>query len=309
MNTAQNLIGGSQSNNKFKAVPNIALKERNPLYNPAIPMMNDSNNNFNKKDSRDVKLKDMFYRNMLLDNNVRNGSGFTMGENTKGLDIWKDYDRAFDPNLLRRRDKNNKLFTMPDDFYTGSYGAYYSLPNSIRIPSSMGSNMNAGALQSSMFDGYSYKNRFSDADPNKPSLPIPINPTMKDIRPSVNVPNSGFDTLDDIPDIYPSTPINYHNNIVRSPYEDITSNRNRNASSYAPIGNDPTEDPNYTNRMEQIRKDQEQSILDRERYRNQKTPSWFNTDKRDLYNRPTIRSGTRTPMRHVENYNTITNPL
>jgi hypothetical protein len=290
MNTAAGLINSNTSN----TVQNVKQTNKNLLYNPVIPIKGDKNLSSGVKKNRELKFKDRFYQDMLVGSVVKNGTGFSLGQNDKGL----DYDRSIDTNMLRRRNKENTKYYQPDDFYNGSYSAYYELPTTIKTPrlapKTMVNNIPTSMpLNKSLDNKLDYRNRFKTDEPTL-GLPTPVAPKYKDIVPQTG-DNNNYDQMPLIPNMYPGDLKLRKNN-----YEFIGQRQNETSNKYTPIGSDPTDDAEYLKKMKQIESDRQQSLLDREQYRNTKAPSWFNSDYKDKYGKPVIRSGTRTPAKHIK---------
>ena len=168
MNLASNLISGTNSN----VVPNVTPKS-NTLYNPDIPVKSDVNNDSIRK-QRQIKLKDRYYADNLLTSQVKNNGTMSLGDSTSKFSKFGDIDRSIDVNNLRRRNVENNKYTMPDDFFNGSYSAYYSVPRTTRTPINRNSSMSQPLDPISNMNTLNYKNQFSNT-----SNPIPITTRTK----------------------------------------------------------------------------------------------------------------------------------
>ena len=62
MQSANTLLNRTSS----KTVQNVPITDRNPLYNPSTPVMNDENFKTNMKDLRSLRMKDRYYSDMVL---------------------------------------------------------------------------------------------------------------------------------------------------------------------------------------------------------------------------------------------------
>jgi hypothetical protein len=168
MNLASNLINGTKSN----VVPNVNPKS-NTLYNPDIPVKSDVNNESIRK-QRQIKLKDRYYTDNLLSSQVKNNGTLSLGDATSKFSKFGDIDRSIDVNNLRRRNVENNKYTMPDDFFNGSYSAYYSVPRTTRTPVNRNSSMSQPLDPIGNVNTLNYKNQFSSA-----SNPVPITTRSK----------------------------------------------------------------------------------------------------------------------------------
>jgi len=239
MQSANSLLNMSSSN----VVPNI--QSTNPLYNPSIPVIGDSNN---VKNLRNIKMKDRFYLDNALDGQMKNNDGLSLGANNKYLRR-NNYDRQIDPNYLRRENPINRKHTDIDDFYNGSELAYFELPR--RIPrAQIVDPMSINAINP--MDAYQYKNRFLDNSNVSKPVVKPVKETDK-----------------------PKAPIK------------------TNLKDTKTIGNDPTEDPDIIKIKNQIEKERGESIVNRNINTVQNTPKDLDTEIKDKYGKPTI----RTPLK------------
>ena len=199
MQSANTLLNRTSS----KTVQNIPITERNPLYNPSTPVINDQNFKPNMKDLRAVRLQDRYYTDMVLNSVTKNGDGYTLGANNNGFTYFNNYDRAIDPNLIARRKVNNKQYTQPNDFYNGSIGAYYSLPKTVARPQPITPDI--GSLTNSM-NAYQYRNTSMSGGlpvPIGSTVPVVTTPADSTIPPPLSLPtpidpirrNAQFDTF------------------------------------------------------------------------------------------------------------------
>jgi hypothetical protein len=234
------LSGSSLLNgNTSKVIQNPNTDQ--PLYNPNIPVKGASTN-YDKftKPSHNVKLKSQYYKQMLLGDNIKNGGTYSLGSNSKGLNIFQDYDRAIDPNMMRRRNPDNNKQTIANDYQTGSYDAYYSIP--ITTKPVVKIDVGADPLIKKLNQQTQYKNRFDPTPTTKDNagyaMPIPINNEV---------------------------PINMSKIIPQSNVNDL-----------AGIGTDPTEDPEYIRLKNEMLNDREQSELNRNTRLNEKTTNLLN---------------------------------
>jgi hypothetical protein len=125
-------------------------KDYNKLYNPDVPTLNDINLKPIKDVSR-VKLRDRYFTDMKLRNNVRNGDGFTLGKNDSGQLGNFSLDAYLDSNRRLLLDPNNKHMTTPDSRYTGNENNYYFIP-----PDALVERNDNGLIIKNRLD-YSYK--------------------------------------------------------------------------------------------------------------------------------------------------------
>jgi hypothetical protein len=253
MQSANSLLNMSSSN----VVPNI--QSTNPLYNPAIPVIGDSNN---VRNLRNIKMKDRFYLDNAMDGQMKNSDGLSLGANNKFLRR-NNYDRQIDPNYLRRENPINRKHTDIDDFYNGSELAYFELPR--RIPrAQIVDPMSINAINP--MNAYQYRNRFLDnSNVSKPVVKPIVKPVIETDKPKT-------------PD-KPKAPIKTNLN-------DNKTNLNDNKT----IGNDPTEDPDIIKIKNQLEKERGESIVNRNINKAQNTPKDLNTEIKDKYGKPTIRT-------------------
>lgn len=191
------------------------VQSNNLLYNPSVPVIGDLNI---AKNARALKLKDRFYIDNVMDGQMKNSDGLSLGANNKYLKS-KDYDRQIDPNYLRRQNPKNQKHTETNDYYNGITLGYYDLPK--RIPrATIG--MPAAPIDS--LNAYQYKNRFLDnSSPSVPKQTInnPIMPAPPKQSPNLNDRNTtGQDpTLDprlkEIQDARDRAIMNRNSNIPR----------------------------------------------------------------------------------------------
>lgn len=166
MNLASNLINGTKSN----VVPNVIPKSNNTIYNPDIPVKSDVNNDSIRK-QRQLKLKDRYYTDNLLTSQVKNNGTLSLGDATSKYSKFGDIDRNIDVNNLRRRNVENTKYTLPNDYFNGSYSAYYSVPRTTRTPVNRNSSMSQPLDPISNVNSLNYKNQFS--------APIPISTRIR----------------------------------------------------------------------------------------------------------------------------------
>ena len=169
MNLASNLISGTNSN----VVPNVIPKS-NTLYNPDIPVKSDVNNDSIRK-QRQIKLKDRYYVDNLLTSQVKNNGTLSLGDSTSKYSKFGDIDRSIDVNNLRRRNVQNTKYTLPDDYFNGSYSAYYSIPRTVRKPISRTVNsMSSPIIPLNSMNNLNYKNQFTTNIPK--TTPVKTSP-------------------------------------------------------------------------------------------------------------------------------------
>jgi hypothetical protein len=157
MNLASNLIN---ANTRSDIIPNVKPKP-NVIYNPDIPVKSDINNN-SIREQRQIKLKDRYYVDNLLTSQVKNNGTLSLGDTTSKYSKFGDIDRSIDVNNLRRRNVENTKYTLPDDYYNGSYSAYYSIPRTVRKPIKRTVNsMTAPIMPLSSMNNLNYKNQFN----------------------------------------------------------------------------------------------------------------------------------------------------
>ena len=244
------------------------------LYNPNIPVKG-ATTKYDKftKPSHNVNLKTRYYQQMILGNTMKNGDTYTLGSNSKGLDIFQDYDRAIDSNMMRRRDPTNNKQTIANDYATGSYDAYYRIPITTKQITKI--DVGADPMITKLNKQIGYNARFQQ--PTATAKPKPT-PTPTD--------NAGYAEPQPVNNETPLNPFdfgswftNLFNGVARAP---------TNVSSLAGIGTDPTEDPEYIRMQEELRRDREEAELQRDILRNKRSG-----DTRDKYGNPLIRSGTK----------------
>lgn len=154
MNLANNIINGNSSN----VIPNVAPKS-GTIYNPDIPVKSDTNNN-SVRAQRQIKLKDKYYVDNLLTTQVKNNGTLSLGDATSKYSKFGDIDRTIDVNNLRRRNIENTKYTMPNDYFNGSYSAYYSVPRTTRTAVNRNSSMGVPIAPLPGMDNLNYKNQF-----------------------------------------------------------------------------------------------------------------------------------------------------
>ena len=292
MQSANTLLNRTSS----KTVQNIPTTDRNPLYNPSTPVINDENLKTNIKDLRSVRMQDRYYTDMVLNSISKNGDGFTMGANNKGLSFFENYDRAIDPNLIARRNVNNKKYTQPDDFYNGSVGSYYSIPKTIARPQPITPDITS--LTDSM-NSYQYRNSsISGGLPTPAStalaapvstttplkIPAPVNPNIKNFT---SVPLDTF---------------RYGGNVKPTTFEGNTRMMNDiNTNSY-----DPTTDPSYLKYQDELNKARLMAERDRQARQDQKNIyKNFGLDtETDENGLPVIKAPTRIGISDIGNIKT-----
>ena len=244
------------------------------LYNPNIPVKG-ATTKYDKftKPSHNVNLKTRYYQQMILGNTMKNGDTYTLGSNSKGLNIFQDYDRAIDSNMMRRRDPTNNKQTIANDYATGSYDAYYRIPITTKQITKI--DVGADPMITKLNKQIGYNARFQQ--PTATAKPKPT-PTPTD--------NAGYAEPQPVNNETPLNPFdfgswftNLFNGVARAP---------TNVSSLAGIGTDPTEDPEYIRMQEELRRDREEAELQRDILRNKRSG-----DTRDKYGNPLIRSGTK----------------
>ena len=165
MNLASNLINGTNSS----VIPNVAPKS-NALYNPDIPVKSDSNNN-SIREQLQLKLKDRYYVDNLLTSQVKNNGTMSLGDSTAKFSKFGDIDRSIDINTLRRRNVENNKYYMPDDYFNGSYSAYYSVPRTTRTPINRNTSMGQPIAPLPGMNSLNYKNQFTS---NQAMAPAPV---------------------------------------------------------------------------------------------------------------------------------------
>lgn len=157
MNLASNLIN---ANTRSDIIPNVKPKP-NVIYNPDIPVKSDVNNK-SIREQRQIKLKDRYYVDNLLTSQVKNTGTLSLGDTTSKYSKFGDIDRSIDVNNLRRRNVENTKYTLPDDYYNGSYSAYYSIPRTVRKPiKRVVNSMTAPIMPLNSMNNLNYKNQFT----------------------------------------------------------------------------------------------------------------------------------------------------
>ena len=247
------------------------------LYNPNIPVKG-ATTKYDKftKPSHNVNLKTRYYQQMILGNTMKNGDTYTLGSNSKGLNIFQDYDRAIDSNMMRRRDPTNNKQTIANDYATGSYDAYYRIPITTKQITKI--DVGADPMITKLNKQIGYNARFQQPTATAKPKPTPT-PTPTD--------NAGYAEPEPVNNETPINPFDFGSwftNIFKGGARAPPTN----VSSLSGIGTDPTEDPEYIKMQEQLRRDREQAELERDILRNKRTG-----DMLDKYNNPLIRSGTR----------------
>ena len=198
----------------------------------------------NIRSIRNINMKDRFYLDNAIDGQMKNNDGLSLGANNKFL-RHRDYDRQIDPNYLRRQNPRNKKHTDTDDYYNGSQLAYFEIPRKIPRAQIMDP-LSAGAGIIDPMDAYQYKNRFISNTPTTQTKPAILPPMVS-----------------------PTEPVDMANKVSDSKLK--------------PIGTDPTEDPDIVAIQDAIKKDRQQSILDRELQRQQKAPSMLDYETKDEF--------------------------
>lgn len=270
------------------------IKERNPLYNPSIPDMNDPKREI--KSIRDMKFRDMYSTQMRLDAQMKNtnGDGFCLDGNTKYLKR-RDYDRIIDPNYLRVINPKNKKYTIPDDYYTGhSVLGYFDIPKIIPRPQPT---IDMSGVINPM-NSYQYKQRFiQDSNISTPSIkPSTVDTSKVTIpqAPQKSKPLNDLKTIGTDPTQDPAY-------VKEQQYKDyiekmkkpsgstadrisrLRSNAASNAVSNAPTDNNiPSSD--FEQKMKEIERQRQQSIMNAN---TQQTTS-YDKDSRDKYGNPLI---------------------
>lgn len=289
MLSANTLLSKNASNVK----DNVPMNNRDRMYNPDIPKIGDKN--LQSNDARSIKMKDRYYVDMALSSQVKNGDYFTLGQNNKGFTTFNDYDRSIDPNMMIRRDPLTKQYYQPNDFYNGSYDAYYSLPKTTRRPApTIGSDMLSaistmydlkpsqissgflGNVTAGLTSGAGASSSSSlDTSTTSVSIPAPVNPPsgIFDYEPKRKTMVT--------PDVVTDTPP------LRTPMKMTNLNI---------VGFDPTEDPDITRAKDEYDKLMMDSNLERNAGRQEKDTVYkrYGLDtKTDQYGNPVIRA----PMR------------
>jgi len=289
MQSANTLLNRTSS----KTVQNVPTTDRNPLYNPSTPVMNDENLKTNIKDLRSVRMQDRYYTDMVLNSITKNGDGFTMGANNKGLSFFENYDRAIDPNLIARRKADNKKYTQPDDFFNGSVGAYYSIPKTIARPQPI--TPDVSSLTDSM-NAYQYRNSSIAG-----GLPVPITVQKPANLPDQNAPSDILGLPQDTkPRGMMRTPLDtfrYGGDVKPTTFESNARMMNdTNTVSY-----DPTTDPAYLKYLDDLNKSRLAAAGNTSARGNQKDIyKNFGLDtKTDENGLPVIRAPTRIGIRDI----------
>jgi hypothetical protein len=190
MNLASNLIN---ANTNSGVVPNVKPKP-NVIYNPDIPVKSDVNNN-SIREQRQIKLKDRYYVDNLLTSQVKNTGTLSLGDTTSKYSKFGDIDRNIDVNNLRRRNVENTKYTLPDDYFNGSYSAYYSIPRTVRKPINRAVNsMTAPIMPLTSMNNLNYKNQFTANIPK--TTPDKIKPMESDFDFEKFLYNNTDDTED-----------------------------------------------------------------------------------------------------------------
>lgn len=289
-----------------KVAPNVRTELRDPMYNPSTPTIGDDNTKF-VKDARSLRMKDRFYVDMALNSYSKNGDGYTLGQNNKGFKAFNDYDSAIDPNLLIRRDPNSKQYYQPNDFYNGSYDAYYSLPKSIKRPNptiggdllseiaalyqfkpasiSTGflNNIASGAINTPLNSASGSKSA-TDAGTSTTSVSIP-----EPSPPPRSLGVTSYVSRQDMTTPTNTAPVMQTDTPVRTPMRMNDVNT---------IGTNPTEDPDIIKAKDEYDKMMKESRLaadkgSRDRDFDTVYKRYHMDDKLDQYGNPVIRTGTK----------------
>lgn len=283
MQSANTLLNRTSS----KTVQNVPTTDRNPLYNPSTPVMNDENLKTNIKALRSVRMQDRYYTDMVLNSITKNGDGFTMGSNNKGLSFFENYDRAIDPNLIARRKADNKKYTQPDDFYNGSVGAYYSIPKTIARPQAITPDVTS--LTDSM-NAYQYKNSSIAG-----GLPVPVSIQKPAILPDQNAPSDILGLPQDTKIRGMDDAFRYGGNTKPSDIFDNTESNARMMNDVNTTSYDPTTDPAYLKYLDELKKSRMNAAGDSAARENQKNiyKKYGLDTKTDENGLPAIRAPTR----------------
>jgi hypothetical protein len=262
------------------------------LQNPNIPVKGATRNYEKfKTNSHNVNLKDKYYQQMLIGDNVKNGGTYTLGSNSKGLNYFRDFDRSIDPNMIRRRNKNNNKLTTANSYASGSYGAYYRIPTVTKPVTKL--DLGSDPLLTRLNKMYGYKAKFSGGS---------VASSTSDTKP-IETDNAGYAEPEPVDNRSPFNPSKILDNILgkHTPNRDVKPQHNVNQLSG--IGTDPTEDPEYIREKAKLLDEREQTLLNRNSRMNQQS------DKlRDKYGNPIIRTGTRRgliPVRRPLNINPL----
>lgn len=121
------------------------------LYNPDTPQLSDINLKKVSDISR-VKLRDRFFIDMKMRDNVKNGDGFTLGRNDAGITNFS-LDSYVEPNRRFLLNPNNTHMTTPDSYFNGNDKNYYHLD-----PDAIVERDSKGLIIQSRLD-YSYKGK------------------------------------------------------------------------------------------------------------------------------------------------------
>lgn len=268
MQSASSLLGGTSSN----VIQNP--EDKNTMANPMIPVKGVTTpySKFSKP-SHNIKLKSQYYKQMILGNSIKNGGTYTLGSNSKGLNIFQDYDRAIDTNMMRRRNPENNKQTIANDYWTGSYDAYYSIPE-VTNPVTK---IDAGAdpLIKRLNQQVGYKNQFQPPTKDNAGYSDPI-ALKAPVDPLLRV---GIDPL---------KPSEWMNDLHPSDNTKRGIKSFSNVNQLSGIGTDPTEDPEYIKINNELIEDRRKSELQRNSMLNQRSKSLVNK-----YGKPVVRSGTK----------------
>lgn len=139
-----NLLSSAVDNSKLS-------KNFYSTYNPDTPQLSDVNLQQISDISR-VKLRDRFYIDMKLRDNVKNGDGYTLGRNDYGLRNFS-LDSYVEPNRRLLLNPNNTHMTTPDSYFNGNDKNYYHLD-----PDAIIERDSNGLIIKSRLD-YSYKGK------------------------------------------------------------------------------------------------------------------------------------------------------
>jgi hypothetical protein len=271
MKSASSLLGNGSS----KVIQNP--DDKNPMSNPMIPVKgNTAPYSKFSKPSHNIKLKSQYYKQMMLGNSIKNGGTYTLGSNSKGLNIFQDYDRAIDANMMRRRNPENNKQTIPNDYWTGSYDAYYSIPEVTNPVTKI--DTGADPLIKRLNQQVGYKNQFQPSTTDNAgykdplSLKAPVDPLLR----------VGINPID------PLKPSGWMNDLHPSDNTKLGIKSFSNVNQLSGIGTDPTEDPDYIKINNELIEDRRKSELQRNRMLNQRSKQ-----KENKYGTPAIRSGTK----------------
>jgi len=244
------------------------IKDKDPLYNPSIPDTNDPKRT--NKSLRDLKFKDQYYVQMSIDQQMKNGDGFTLGPNNKYLKKDRDYDRRIDINYFRKENVRNKKYTQPDDFGFGQL-SYYNLPRSIPRPQPT---IDMSGIITPM-NAYQYQQRFLPSAPIVPTVPT-VKPVIAKITDKVEIPKAPVKVK----------PMADKSTIGYDPTDSINKVDNNQPSN------------NYKQRMEEIERQRQQSKLNANLQSTTKTSYDTETSGLDKYGKPKIINQHKTaPMK------------